>query len=53
MMGGMRIEAIERLPVGAGNEVAERWLRPIARLPHDEQLTAVTELDLGLQEQFG
>jgi hypothetical protein len=48
------LEAIERLPVGAGNEVTERWLRPIARLPHDEQLTAVAErLDLGLQEDCG
>jgi hypothetical protein len=37
------LEAIERLPVGGGNEVTERWLRPIARLPHDEQLTAVAE----------
>ena len=45
------LEAIERLPVGAGNEVTERWLRPIARLPHDEQLTAVAErLDLSLEE---
>ena len=48
------LEAIERLPVGAGNEVTERWLRPIARLPHDEQLTAVAErLDLSLQEDCG
>ena len=48
------LEAIQRLPVGAGNEVTERWLRPIARLPYDEQLTAVAErLDLGLQEDCG
>jgi hypothetical protein len=48
------IEAIERLSVGAGNEVTERWLRPIARLPHDEQLTAVAKrLDLGRQEECG
>jgi hypothetical protein len=50
------LDAIERLPVGAGNEVTERWLRPIARLPHDEQLTAVAErldLDLGLEEDCG
>ena len=45
------LEAIEHLPVGAGNEVTERWLRPIARLPHDEQLTAVTErFDVGREE---
>jgi hypothetical protein len=45
------LEAIERLPVGAGNDVTERLLRPIARLPHDEQLAAVAErLELGLQE---
>jgi hypothetical protein len=45
------LEAIECLPVGAGNEVTERWLRPIARLPHDEQLTAVAErLDLVIKE---
>jgi hypothetical protein len=48
------LEAIERLPVGASNDVTERWLRPIARLPPDEQLTAVAErLDLGLQEDCG
>lgn len=40
--------------MGVGNEVTEPWLRPIARLPHDEQLTAVAErLDLGLQEDCG
>jgi hypothetical protein len=38
----------------AGNEVTERWLRPIARLPHDEQLTAVAErFDLGIKEDCG
>ncbi len=48
------LEAIECLPVGAGNNVTERWLRPIARLPHDEQLTAVAErLDLGIKEDCG
>lgn len=48
------LEAISRLPAGAGNEVTERWLRPIARLPHDEQLTAVAErLDLSLEEDCG
>jgi hypothetical protein len=48
------LEAIERLPVGAGNEVTERWLRPIARLPHDEQLIAVAErVDLSLEEDCG
>jgi hypothetical protein len=48
------LEAIERLPVGAGNDVTERWLRPIARLPHDAQLTAVAgRLDLGLNEDCG
>jgi len=42
------------VPVGAGNEVTERCLRPIARLPHDEHLTAVAErLDLGLREDCG
>jgi hypothetical protein len=47
-------EAIERLPVGAGNEVTERRLRPIARLPHDEQLTAVAErLDLVVHKDCG
>jgi hypothetical protein len=48
------LEAIERLPVGAGNEVTERWLRPIARLPHDEQLTAASKrLELTLREDSG
>lgn len=36
------LERIEKLePGGAGAEVTERWLRPIAKLPHDEQLAAV------------
>jgi hypothetical protein len=36
------LERIEKLePGGAGAEVTERWLRPIARLPHAEQLLAV------------
>jgi hypothetical protein len=42
------LERIEKLePGGAGSEVTERWLRPISRLPHAEQLVAVAErLDL-------
>jgi hypothetical protein len=42
------LERIEKLqPGGTGPEVTERWLRPIARLPHAEQLVAVAErLDL-------
>jgi hypothetical protein len=42
------LERIENLEAGGtGPEVTERWLRPIARLPHDEQLVAVAErLDL-------
>jgi hypothetical protein len=48
------LEAIESLPVDAGNEVTERWLRPIARLSHDEQLTAVADrLSLRLREDCG
>jgi hypothetical protein len=50
----LRLAAIERLPVGAGNEVTERWLRPIARLSHDEQLIAVAQrLDLRFEEDCG
>ena len=42
------LERIEKLEAGGtGAEVTERWLRPIARLPHAEQLVAVAEqLDL-------
>ena len=42
--------AIEGLQLGGtGGEVTERWLRPIARLPHAEQLVAVAgRLDVGL-----
>jgi hypothetical protein len=42
------LERIEKLQPGRmGAEVTERWLRPIARLPHPEQLVAVAErLDL-------
>jgi hypothetical protein len=49
------LERIEKLqPGGAGAEVTERWLRPIARLSHAEQLTAVAgRLDLGLAEGCG
>jgi hypothetical protein len=40
--------------LGAGDDVTERWVRPIARLPHDEQLTAVAvRLDLGSKEDCG
>jgi hypothetical protein len=41
--------AIERLqPGGTGDEVTERWLRPISRLPYAEQLVAVAgRLDVG------
>lgn len=36
------LERVEKLePGGTGAEVTERWLRPIARLPHAEQLVAV------------
>lgn len=38
------LERIEKLePGGVGAEVTERWLRPISKLPHDEQLAAVVE----------
>ena len=42
------LERIEKLePGGTDPEVTERWLRPIARLTHAEQLVAVGErLDL-------
>lgn len=42
------LERIGKLePGGTGPEVTERWLRPIARLPHAEQFVAVAErLDL-------
>lgn len=42
------LERIEKLEAGGkGTEMTERWLRPIARLPHAEQLVAVAErLDL-------
>jgi hypothetical protein len=42
------LERIEKLEAGGpGAEVTERWLRPIARLPHAEQLVAVAQrLDL-------
>ena len=42
------LERIAKLePGGTGQEVTERWLRPIARLTHAEQLVAVAErLDL-------
>jgi hypothetical protein len=32
---------IARLEAGTPNDLNERWLRPIARLPHPEQLMAV------------
>jgi hypothetical protein len=32
---------IARLEAGTPNDLNERWLRPIARLPHSEQLAAV------------
>lgn len=36
------LEGIAKLePDATGPEVTERWLRPIARLPHAEQLVAV------------
>jgi hypothetical protein len=36
------LERIEQLEAGGtGPEVTERWLRPIARLAHAEQLVAV------------
>jgi hypothetical protein len=38
------LERIEKLKPGeTGPEVTERWLRPMARLPHGEQLVAVAE----------
>lgn len=37
------LERIQMLEPGAGAEVTERWLRPISKLPHDEQLAAVAE----------
>jgi hypothetical protein len=42
------LERIEKLEAGGTDaEVTERWLRPIARLPHAEQFAAVAErLDL-------
>jgi hypothetical protein len=48
--------AIEGLqPGGTGNEVTERWLRPISRLPQAEQLVAVARrLDVGAPDvSFG
>jgi hypothetical protein len=35
--------AIETLPVGAGDHVNERWLRPITRLPAERQLAVAAE----------
>jgi hypothetical protein len=36
------LERLEKLEAGGtGTEVTERWLRPIVRLPHAEQLVAV------------
>lgn len=37
------LTAIEKLPVGAGDSVNERWLRPITRMPHDRQLAVASE----------
>ena len=49
------LTAIEALPVGAGDHVNERWLRPITRLPPAQQLTVAGErLKLTLdQEECG
>jgi hypothetical protein len=48
------LTAIENLPVGAGDDVNERWLRPITRLPHDRQLTLASErLTLARAEECG
>jgi hypothetical protein len=35
--------AIEALPLGAGDHVNERWLRPITRLPAERQLAVAAE----------
>lgn len=48
------LEAIENLPVGARDDVTERWLRPVTGLPHDRQLAIAGErLKLTLQEECG
>jgi len=49
------VAAIDNLPVGAGDQVNERWLRPITRLPHAQQLSLAAErLKLTLaQEECG
>jgi hypothetical protein len=46
------LAAIESLPVGAGDQVNERWLRPITRLPQEQQLTVAAErLDLTVERE--
>ena len=44
------LTAIENLGPGQGEDVTERWLRPITRMPHDRQLAVARErlgLDVG------
>ncbi len=44
------LTAIESLGPGEGEDVTERWLRPITRMPHARQLAVASErltLDVG------
>jgi hypothetical protein len=37
------LTAIDSLGPGEGDDVTERWLRPITRMPHDRQLVLARE----------